>query len=425
VAQTEGVTAFGAEWRNWIIYLIMPLVLMLPPAILIGFYFPVAQKAIQTDYETVGRRVGLVKVANILGNATGGIVTGAILLHFWGTTGSLRVIGLLGLLFVFFWLLEGGHERLSRRLPVQPAALLLAGALLLTIFALPNANTIWGRLHGATATDLFLIAEDSTGVTALRRPLDNSAPAILFANGHSQATIPFLSLHGLLGALPALVHPQPERILIIGIGSAGTPYAAGANPLTQEITAVEIIGSELDVLRAYAGYEGGEVLGRFFADSRYRIIIGDGRRELALAQQTYDIIQADAIRPTSSHSGLLYSREFFETVRRKLAPGGIMTQWRATDRVEATFVSVFPYVINVGNFILLGSNEPIVYDPQLILDRLYHPQVVEYLAAGGYNVDQMRPWIDAQPVFWLPETPRFNHDTNSDLHPKDEYYLNK
>jgi spermidine synthase len=432
VAQTEGVTALGADmsWRSWIIYLILPLVIMLPPAILLGFYFPVAQKAIQTDYQTVGQRVGLVKVANILGNATGGIVTGALLLHLWGTTGSLRVIGLLGLLFVLFWLVESWRERLpaasgKRSWPAAPSALLLGGALLLVVLVFPGADTIWGRLHGATAADLFLVAEDSTGVTALRRPLDNSAAAILFANGQSQATIPFLSLHGLLGALPALVHPQPERILIIGIGSAGTPYAAGVNPLTREITAVEIIGSELDVLRAYAGYEGGQVLGHFFADPRYRIIIGDGRRELALAGQTYDIIQADAIRPTSSHSGLLYSREFFEAVRDKLAPGGIMTQWRATDRVEATFVAVFPYVINIGNFILLGSSQPIEYDPQQVLDRFYQPQMQQYLAAGGYHVDHMRPWIDSQPVFWLPETPRPDQDTNSDLHPKDEYYMNK
>ena len=52
--------------------------------------FPITQKAIQNDLAVVGHRVGLVQFANIFGNTGGGVVTGLILLHYFGTAGSLR-----------------------------------------------------------------------------------------------------------------------------------------------------------------------------------------------------------------------------------------------------------------------------------------------------------------------------------------------
>lgn len=421
VTQPEGLTAFSwsAPGEAAFIYLAFPVILMLPPAILFGFYFPVVQKAIQREYAVVGQRVGLIKLANIIGNAGGGIVTGLVFLHYFGTVGALQVVGGFGLAFLA--LLLGRHWAEMER-PSRLMGSLVGAALLLIIIFFPRNQQLWADLHGAQPGDLFLVAEDSTGVAALRQ--SPGSAAIVFANGQSQANIPFFSLHGLLGALPALVHPQPERALIIGIGSAGTPYAAGVNPLTREIVAVEIVGSELDVLRLYEQQPGGEPLTHFFNDPRYQIVIGDGRRELNLASQPFDIIQADAIRPTGSHSGLLYSREFFTAVSQQLAPGGIMAQWRATDRVEATFVAVFPYVVNVGNFILLGSNDPIPYDAETIGQRLSEPAVVDYLQRGSYNVAEMRPWIDAPPFFWTPETARPDQPLNTDLHPRDEYYLN-
>jgi spermidine synthase len=422
VSQTEGLKNFSwsAPSETWLIYLAFPVLLMLVPTILFGFYFPMVQQGVQQDVAQVGQRVGLIKLANIFGNATGGIVTGLIFLEYWGSAGALRIIGALGLLFALLLLRENwaSFGRLPRLAGAGLGLTLIAFALLF-----PTNQQLWADLHGAKAGDLFITAEDSTGVAAIRQT--PGQPAIMFANGQSQATIPFLSLHGLLGSLPALVHPQPEKVLIIGIGSAGTPYAAGVNPATQHITAIEIIGSELDVLRAYQHLPGGEPLARFFADERYTILIGDGRRELALTDTLYDVIQADAIRPTSSHSGLLYSEEFFTAVLHQLAPGGIMAQWRATEGVEVTFTAVFPHVVNVGNFILLGSNQPIPYDAQAVLAKLSDPVIAEYLRAGSYNPDEMRPWIEAPPYIWNAESPRAGSPRNTDLHPRDEYYLNQ
>ena len=105
---------------------------------------------------------------------------------------------------------------------------------------------------------------------------------------------------------------RPKRILVIGIGSGGTPYNAGVNPQTEYVLAVEIVGSVLPTLKAYAQETGGQPLRPFLADPRYEMVVGDGRRELALSETRFDVIEADAIYPWRSHAGLLYSKEFFE-----------------------------------------------------------------------------------------------------------------
>lgn len=406
----------------WMLYVAVPLLVIAPPSFLIGFYFPIVQKAVQTDAHAVGQRVALVEVSNILGNTLGSVLTGLVLLERLGSVGSLRVISLLGVLFLMVLLREDfvkGKFSLGR----------LASPLLLIILIgaasfFPSQTVFWKRLHAAGGDPVFWVAEDSTGVSVLR-----GTPEIvnIYADGSHQGSIPYFRVHSFLGLFPALLHPNPQRIMVIGIGSSGTPYAVGANLRSQTIVAVEIIGSELDVLEAFAQTETGLPIKLMFSDPRYDIRVGDGRRELALSQTQFDIIEADAIRPISSHSGLLYSREFFELARSQLAEGGIMAQWMASERVKQTFLSVFPYVLNVGDFILIGSNDPIPYDPDRLLAAMEDPQIVAYLRNASIHapmVERMQRYVPDQVTVITPETPRSTENINTDLFPKDEYYLN-
>lgn len=406
---------------QWAVYLAVPIALIFPPSFLIGAYYPIVQKAIQTDTRVVGQRVGLIEMANIGGNTLGGIITGLVFLEFIGTSGAMRIIALLGLVMVGILVLENLQ---SRRLKALTFGLPLTAALIAVFVIFPSNKEIWAKLHAVQVTDATWFAEDSNGVTFIK---GNHESGALYANGQYQGNLPYIDTHVLLGAVPALVHPNPKQILIIGVGSSGTPYSAGVNPLTERITAVEIIGSELDALEQLnaEGYDNLSVLDYFLNSPRYNIIVGDGRRELALSDTQFDIIEADAIRPTGSHSGLLYSKEYFETASKQLAEGGIMAQWNATWRVGLTFKEVFPYGIGI-DVILIGSNQPIEFDHEAFLAKLDDPQVIEYLSATGVAIEQIRMLLDKEPHFWTPETRCENlcDQINTDLHPKDEYYLN-
>ena len=84
-----------------------------------------------------------------------------------------------------------------------------------------------------------------------------------------------------------------------------------------------------------------------------RIVIDDGRRFLDGSTQAYDVIVVDPPPPpAAAGSSLLYSRDFYEVVKRHLRRDGILQVWYpAGDGDAATAVSVtkalmqsFPYV---------------------------------------------------------------------------------
>lgn len=397
-------------------YLVLPTILLLPPNVLIGLNFPITQRAVQTDLAHLGQRIGLVQVSAIVGNTAGSIVTGLLLFDIVGTAGALRVLGTLGLGFLLLLLWERRTVP-GWRAHVGPwcASAILAAALL----AFPANNLFWTKLHYGSAENT-LVAEDSTGLSVIR---DDGRAGAIYANGMLEGRVPFMPIHQTLGVLPALAHPGPTEVLIIGIGSAGTPYAAGLSPATTHVTAVEIIGAELPVLKQAAARPWGAALRAFFADPRVEVIVGDGRRVLALGDTRYDLIQADAIHPWRSHSGMLYSREFFEQARSRLAEGGIMAQWTPTDRTINTFLKVFPYGVNIGNTLLLGSNTPLSADTEAWLARLDDPRVAAYLAQGNIDAEHARTFLARHDVTpWTPETPR-GSDINTDLWPRDEYQV--
>jgi predicted membrane-bound spermidine synthase len=324
---------------------------------------------------------------------------------------------------------EGHQGEIQPQTPIRairairgwfPAAFGLALSLLAATVCFPSNHSLWARLHGGL-DDEFLVAEDSTGLTVLRRFPDQT---VMFVNGSSQGTLPFGEFHTFLGVLPALLHPAPQSAMVIGIGSAATPYGAGANPETQRILAVEIVGSELPVLRQFENEPAGAGVRAMLADPRYEIVVGDGRRELKISEERFDFIQADAIYPWRNGAGALYSREFFEEVRRRLKPGGMMVQWLPTGRTQATFLKAFPYVLRIDKAILIGSDQPIEFDKERLLARLDDPRVVAYLQQAGLDVERFRAGVrDAQVSIWTADRPR-GEDFNTDLLPKDEYYLN-
>jgi hypothetical protein len=245
-----------------------------------------------------------------------------------------------------------------------------------------------------------------------------------FIGGFSQGQIPFNPQHLLLGAAGPLLHPDPQRVMAIGVGSGGSPWGALVDPRVQTLRAVEIVGPVLTVLQGIAEHDPGGVIAALQADPRLRLEYGDGRRAVAALGPRYDVIEADAIRPETSHSGLLYSREFMEQVRQRLAPGGLYVQWAPTWRTVETFAAVFPHsvMIRPAN-IMIGSDAPIPADvAQRLLDRLVEPAVTEHLARGGSPA--VTSLIDAdRTLVWRPGDQR-QPAPLTDMRPLDEFFVN-
>lgn len=384
-------------------YVALPMLLCAIPTFLMGVSFTALQTAIHDDPKTSGKKVGILQAANIAGCTAGSLAVGLLGLTFLGTTGSLRTLVCLALLFALTGIWHYG---------LKGAFGLLACLMILLAVMIPSQDSFWTRLHGEPKSEAAF-TEDSSGVVALSH--DGRGKYRMSVNGVAQGDIPFFGKHVVLGALSAIIHPNPRDVLVIGLGAGSTAWAASCRPETETVSVFELVAGEHLLLHRLAEEYQYPKLRSFLKDPRLRLTIADGRSTLRFSDRSYDVIEADPILPIASYSGQLYSTEFFRLCSSRLSPGGIMCQWKATPRVQETFTSVFPYVLAFRD-VLIGSRQPIPIDVATWQTRLDSPSVQSYLekevAAGiRYHFSFCRK-IRAHKRW---------HGRNYDLLPRDEF----
>jgi spermidine synthase len=147
------------------------------------------------------------------------------------------------------------------------------------------------------------------------------------------------------GLLPLLLHPDPRRVAFIGLAT-GITASAGPALGVQETTVVELVPEVAGAARTYFATWNGQLLER----PDVRLVLDDGRRYLAANRDGFDVIVSDLFIPWHASAGNLYAREMYETVARRLAPGGVFCQWlplyqltrEEFDTIVHTFLTVFP-----------------------------------------------------------------------------------
>ena len=386
-----------------------------PPSFLMGLSFPFAQKAVQQDFASLGRRVGFVQLANITGNAAGSLGVGLVSLHFLGMVGSLLALGLGACALA---LVEASRSMGSWRVRNLAAAIAVA----VSLIVMPGNEAFWRAQHRVHASDAAYLAENRSGVSLLRLR-DGAGP--MFIGGFSQSDLPFATWHTLLGVLGPLTHPDPQDVLVIGVGVGGTPHGAGVRPETKHIRAIELVSPVYAVMDRYAAQHPSSAIAAMRRDPLYDWVAGDGRHDVFVGDRRWDVIQADAVLPESSMSGMLYSQEFFQLAQKALKEGGLFVQWAPTQRTVDTFLSVFPHVVRLNNFgALIGSNQPIGFDPDKLAEALKSSHIASHIQAGGTNVAALAPMISGAPIVWTPGSSR-SKDVNRDLHPRDEFYFSR
>ncbi len=399
----------GGAWR-WEpvlkLYLLLPVTLFGPPTLMMGAAFTVLQRAVQDDVRQSGRKVGILQAGNILGCVAGSLLVGLAGLGGLGTSGSLRVLlgcgaalALLG--FALF--------------PPLRARFAVAAASLAALLALaPGNEALWLRMHGM-AQPGALIAEDASGVVAISPEPGRHR---VWVNGRSHSVLPFGGIHTALGALPAIVHPFPQQAAIIGLGSGDTAWAAGCRRRTERIVVYEICAPQLGLLQRLSARDPQvDRLAAFLADPRFEHRIADGRNALLRAGADFDVIEMDALPPSSPYAGNLYSVEFFRLAASRLREGGLMSTWAPTGRTRASFAAAFPHVLATEDGkVLIGSRQPIPLDREGWERRALSPAVIDYLGLKRAEeiaalLRELRPLDPADAA----------GERNTDLYPRDEF----
>jgi spermidine synthase len=136
------------------------------------------------------------------------------------------------------------------------------------------------------------------------------------------------------------------------------------------------------------------VNGNVLANPIVHVRIDDGRLYMKLAGGRFDMITADPIHPKVSRVGYLYTREYYESLRNRLNPGGVVCQWmpiyqiapRRLRSAVKTFLDVFPhatlwYVDGHALLVAAAGVPPIDYGR--LARKLADPKVRDDLASIG------------------------------------------
>ncbi|MGI8808458.1 MAG: fused MFS/spermidine synthase [Acidimicrobiales bacterium] len=404
--------------RVGFVHLFGPLAIMGAPVLAMGASFPFVQRLVAQRVDTLGRRTGLLLLANIAGNVTGTLLVGFVVIERLGVSGTLRLLAVLLLLPGLAAVAMAPRER-------RPA--LGAGALVLLlglVAVFPSNFRLWAYFHSAPLDD-FALAEDRACVNALKKV---EGEDFLFINATSQNGHPFDDFHVLVGLLPALLHPDPQQAMAVGLGIGATPYGMTRDPRLGHLDVVEICGGEIELLRVLSR-RGAVEMERLLGDPRVDIHVGDGRKFLLSSDKRFDVLTVDVVRPQAAFSGNLYSVEFYELLRSRLDTDGVVSQWIATPRVLNSATEVFPHVLRFivpsyeGSQFMVASPRPIVFDRAAVLERFRAMEPA--LAFSPAQAASILDFLSTVEPGEVSVVRRIGEDgLNRDLAPRDEYFLN-
>ena len=186
--------------------------------------------------------------------------------------------------------------------------------------------------------------------------------------------------------IPMLLHKDPKRVLVIGLGSGVTLGHVGRYPVST-IHCAEIDPAVIEAARYFKEYNYG-----IHDDPRTTIFSADGRNFLLASPEQYDVIISEPSNPWMAGLAYLFTQEFYQLAKRRLAPGGVMGQWLQLYRIFPsdvklmlkTFHEEFPYVSVwlpiPGDILLVGSMEPHQVDYADLSARMASPKIRESLA---------------------------------------------
>ena len=399
------------------LHLLLPMLVLGWAAFLMGFSYPFIQKLVQSDPWQVGRRVGVISAAIILGNICGILITGSVLVKHIGTPGSFCLMIAAGSIFgiIAAWT--------SRRMSMVKVGLVTLISLGLA-WSLPESQAFWARLQGKTREQV-MTHEDLLGVVACRDSESAPGARTLLAQGRYMAELPFNDVHIALGAVPVLVHPNARDVLLIGFGSGGVCWGAGCVREVRRIECYEVLQEIEKLLRGIAPGTYPAV-DQIFSDSRFQLKHRDGRLALRFSDQKYDVIELDTW-DDNAYSGNLVSVEFFELVRANLKPGGLFCiGGRYVDSMLNSATQVFAHGWRIGDVRIFSMHRLEVTRDQLI-NRLLSPSVQSYFKKGEKTPIRLQLLFArgpmAQQSFSEPQRLESANNMNTDLFPRGEFQL--
>jgi len=301
--------------------------------------------------ERAGMRTALLYLSNILGAATGSVVTGFVLMDRMGLIAVGTTLAGAGLACV-------GLVAAVIPLPLRGKLLRAGGALTAGMFALLmlpgfSAGALealqWKGVLPKMGT-FAQVSENRSGIITVDRD------GVVFGHGMYDGKFNTDLMHDTNGIIRpyalSLFHPHPRDVLMIGLSTGSWAQVIANNPEVESLTIVEINPAYAPLIAQEA--EVASVL----HNPKVKLVVDDGRRWLRLnPEKRFDAIVSNTTWNFSANATNLLSVEFLELIRQHLQPGGIFF-YNTTDsaRVQRTGCQVFPYGARFTNHMVVSDS---------------------------------------------------------------------
>jgi len=359
------VLAFISRFTAW--WITLPMVSI--SAGMLGATLPlVSHYGIAPD-QFAGLRLSYLYLGNILGSASGSLLTGFVLMDIWSIQTIALFLALIGLALVT-GLLFASH---SPKQLLMPSVLTICGGAILLVFLTPLLfNLFYERLQfkkDFTKYPQFAdVIENRSGVITVTHS------GIVYGGGvydGKVSTSLVNDIHYIIRAYGiAAIHPNPRRILMIGIGSGSWAQVISNMPGLEKLTIIEINPGYLKMISKQPE------VSSLLSNPKVEVVIDDGRRWLANnPNYKFDVIVSNTTFHWRAHSTNLLSYEFLELIRQHLLPGGIY-HFNTTGSEDAmkTAFAVFNHGFRFVNFMTV-SEAPIHFDKKRWEEILSHYQI--------------------------------------------------
>ena len=398
-----------SPWVNYQIDVLRCVWAILPAAILWGASFPFALAAVSSRRNDTGWIVGSVYASNTVGSILGALGATLVLIPWFGTQRAQQL--LIGLSLCSGLVVSAPliWQRLRPSFAMSAAAVKstvskvfgLAGvfvliAALIYVVPPPAPQLIaYGRdlLKFRNFPRLLYLGEGVINSVAVTE-FDGKIRYFHVAGKVEASTLPAdLRQERMLGHLSALLHPNPRSVLVVGFGAGITAGSFVLYPGIKRIVICEIEPLVPQKVGPYFTQANYDVL----HDPRVQIVYDDARHYILTTKEKFDVITSDPIHPWVKGSANLYTQEYFELAKKRLNPGGVITQWiplyestRATIKSElATFFKVLPGGMIWANnragrsydLVVSGFRDPTKINLDEIIERLKQPEYARVVAS--------------------------------------------
>ena len=385
-------SATANPWINLQIDGVRSLFAVLPAAILWGASFPLALASVASRGQDPARLVGGVYAANTVGAIIGSLGASLVLVAWIGTQHAQQVLMVIAAIGGSILLLGPANEQADKSWwpTVGACAAILAVALLVrSVQPIPAVMVAYGRYASMRANDSAQYVYVGEGMTASVAVSKLSDGVLNYHNaGKVQASSEpqDMRLQRMLGHMTTLIPAQARRVVVIGCGAGVTAGAVSVDPVVTKETIAEIEPLVPRVVSTYFGDHNFNVV----KNPKVEIRIDDARHYMLTSREKFDAVTSDPLDPWVKGAAMLYTREFFQSVKEHLNPGGVVTLFvqlyesntAAVKSEIGTFFEVFPNGVIWGNtnngqgydLVLMGQVDPIRINVDAIQARLQKPE---------------------------------------------------